>query len=61
MDTACSSERQCSTASERRRIRDEYSIIPVTEEAFPESPTDISLLWSFKTHVTADIWNGDVF
>ena len=27
---------------------------------FPGGPTDISLLWSFKTHVAADVWNGDV-
>ena len=27
---------------------------------FLSGPTDISLLRSFKTHVAADIWNGDV-
>ena len=27
---------------------------------FSGGPTDISLLWSFKTHVAADICNDDV-
>ena len=27
---------------------------------FPGSPTNISLLRSFKTHVAANIWNGDI-
>ena len=33
MDTASPSKRRCFTASERLRRWDEYSIIPVTEEA----------------------------
>jgi len=27
---------------------------------FPSGPTDITLLRSFKTHIAAHIWNGDV-
>ena len=71
-------ERRRPLASNRRRRRGEYSIIPVTEEApqieegeeddelkkliapFLNDLTDISLLWSFKPHVAADIWNDDV-